>query len=142
MARCSPLGKATATAMEVENIDEAAVVAKLERAFGKNLTTSDGKERVVSPCGEDILSEGVSNNEKSCTYYFGSSTITVGNIKEIEEKGYFAEDVTCVPGPETVPEPNEMKLWCTRIFLLPACVCLRIRLWLIFCCISRLNCIS
>jgi hypothetical protein len=142
MARCSPLGKVAAIATKVENIDEAAVVAKLERAFGKNLATSNGKERVVSPGGEDILSEGVSDNEKSRTYYFGSSTITVGNIKEIEEKGYFAEDVTCVPVAKTLPEPNEMKSWCTRIFLLPACVCLCIRLWLIFCCISRLNCIS
>jgi hypothetical protein len=38
MAACSPLGNATATVAEVENIDEAAVAAELERAFGENPT--------------------------------------------------------------------------------------------------------
>jgi hypothetical protein len=38
MAGCRPLGNATATVAEVENIDEAAVATELERAFGENPT--------------------------------------------------------------------------------------------------------
>jgi hypothetical protein len=41
MARCSPLGDAPANAMEVENIDEAAIATKLECAFGENPGASD-----------------------------------------------------------------------------------------------------
>jgi hypothetical protein len=40
------------------------------------------------------------------TCYFGSSTITVGKIKEMEERGYFLEGEGCAPGAVTVPEPN------------------------------------
>jgi hypothetical protein len=92
MAHCSPLGEAAATAVEVENIDKAAVAAELERAFGENPAASDGEKCLASPDVGDTLSEGVSDNENSWTYYFGSSTITVGKSKEIEEKGYFSED--------------------------------------------------
>jgi hypothetical protein len=88
MIRCSPLGEATATTVEVENIDEVAVVVELERVFG------------------DTLSKGVSDNENSWTYYFRSSTITVNKIKEMEEKCYFLEDKARAPGAETVPELN------------------------------------
>jgi hypothetical protein len=38
---------------------------------------------------EDNLTEGASDNAKLRMCYFGSSTITVGKIKEMEEKGYF-----------------------------------------------------
>jgi hypothetical protein len=92
MARCSPFGEAAATAAEVENIDEVVVAAELEHAFGENPAASDGEKCLASPGVGDTLSEGVSNNENSWTYYFGSSTITVGKSKEIEEKGYFPED--------------------------------------------------
>jgi hypothetical protein len=40
------------------------------------------------------------------TCYFGSSTITVSKIKEMEERGYFPEGEGRAPGAETVPEPN------------------------------------
>jgi hypothetical protein len=107
MAHYSPLGKAAATTLEVENIINAAVAAELECAFGENLATFDGEERVASPGGDDILGEGVSDNEESRTYYFGLSTITIGKIKEMEEKGYFVEDVAHALGAKTMPEPND-----------------------------------
>jgi hypothetical protein len=106
MARCSPLGEAAATVVEVENIDEAVVAAELERAFGENCVTSDGENCPASLDAEDALVEGASDGEKLRTYYFGSSTITVGKIKEMVEKGYFLEGEARVPGAETVPEPN------------------------------------
>jgi hypothetical protein len=40
------------------------------------------------------------------TCYFGLSTITVGKIKEMEERGYFLEGKGRAPGAETVLEPN------------------------------------
>jgi hypothetical protein len=39
-------------------------------------------------------------------YYFGSSTITIRKIKEMEEKGYFPEDEARAPGVQIVPEAN------------------------------------
>jgi hypothetical protein len=46
------------------------------------------------------------DNEKLRTCYFGSSTIIVSKIKEIEEKGYFTEDEDRAPEVETMLEPN------------------------------------
>jgi hypothetical protein len=88
-SRCSPLDEAAAGMREVENMDEAVVVAELERAFGENPTASDGERCLVSPDAQYTFSEGGSGNENSRTHYFGSSTITVGKIKEMVEKGYF-----------------------------------------------------
>jgi hypothetical protein len=106
MAHCSPLGEAAATAAEVENMGMDAVVAELDHAFGENLAASDGEKCLASSGVEDTLSEGVSDNENSWTYYFGSSTIIVSKIKEMEEKGYFLEDETHTLGVKTVLEPN------------------------------------
>jgi hypothetical protein len=39
-------------------------------------------------------------------YYFRSSTITVGKIKEMEEKCYFPEDEARAAGAKTMLEPN------------------------------------
>jgi hypothetical protein len=55
---------------------------------------------------EDNLGEGALDNAKLQTCYFGSSTITVGKIKEMEEKVYFPEDDGRAPRTEIVPEPN------------------------------------
>jgi hypothetical protein len=85
-------------------MDEAVVAAELECVFRENPTTSDGERRLVSPDAKDILSEGGSGSENSRTYYFGSSTITVGKIKEMAEKGFFPEDGARALGVETVPE--------------------------------------
>jgi hypothetical protein len=76
-------------------MDEALVAAELERTFGEN--------PALTPDGEDILSEGVS----MCTHYFGSSTITVGKIKEMEKKGYFVKDEARAPGAKTMLEPHD-----------------------------------
>jgi hypothetical protein len=50
------------------------------------------KKRDASLGDKDILNNGVSDSEKLSTYYFRFSIITVGKIKEMEDKGYFAED--------------------------------------------------
>jgi hypothetical protein len=106
MSHCSPLGEVAAAATEVENMEETTVLAELECAFGENLATPDGERYAASPNAEDDLDEGASDNVKLRTCYFGSSTITVGKIKEMEEKGYFPEGKAHVPGAETMPEPN------------------------------------
>jgi hypothetical protein len=142
MARYSPLSDPTATTTEVENIDETAVVAELEHVFGENPAAANGEEHPASPGARDTLSEGVSDNENSRTYYFGSSTITVDKNKEMEEKGYFPVDEAHTRGAEMCQSRITMKLWCTRTFLSLAYACLRIQPWLIFYCISRRNCIN
>jgi hypothetical protein len=106
MSHCSPLGKAAAAAAEVENMEETMVLAELERAFGENHVASDGERYVASLNAEDDLDEGASDNVKLQTWYFGSSTITVGKIKKMEERGYFLDDEAHAPGAETVLEPN------------------------------------
>jgi hypothetical protein len=106
MSRCSPLGEAAAVVAEVENVEEIIVLAELERAFGENPIASDGERYAASPNTEDDLDEGASDNAKLRTCYFGSSTIMVGKIKEMEERGYFPEGEGRAPGAETVLEPN------------------------------------
>jgi hypothetical protein len=91
MPHCSSLGEAAAVAAEVENVEEITVSTELERPFGENPAASDGERYAASPNAEDDLGEGASDNEKLQTCYFGSSTITVGKIKEMEERGYFPE---------------------------------------------------
>jgi hypothetical protein len=39
---------------------------------------------------DESANEGASGNENSWTYSFGASTITLSRIKEMVEKGYFA----------------------------------------------------
>jgi hypothetical protein len=60
----------------------------------------------MNPGGEDIPSVAVSSNEKLRMFYFSSSTITVGKIKEMEEKGYFAKDDARALDAEIMPEPK------------------------------------
>jgi hypothetical protein len=43
MAHCSPLGEATASAAEVENIDRVAVTTEVEQTIGENPATSNGE---------------------------------------------------------------------------------------------------
>jgi hypothetical protein len=59
---------------------------------GEVPATSDG-EGHVSSVGESGYStdEGVSDNENSRMYCFGASTITLGRIKEMSDKGYFVK---------------------------------------------------
>jgi hypothetical protein len=55
---------------------------------------------------EDDLDEGTSDNTQLWMCYFGSSIITVGKIKEMEEKGYFPKGEARTPGAEIVLEPS------------------------------------
>jgi hypothetical protein len=107
MARYNPLDEVVAGMAEVENMDETVVAAELEHAFKGNPVASNVEQRPVGSDVEDTLSEGGSGNENSRTYYFGSSTITVGKIKEMVEKGYFLEGGARAPGTETVPELDD-----------------------------------
>jgi hypothetical protein len=95
----------------------------------------------VSP-DTDTLSEGGLGNENSRTYYFGSSTITVGKIKEMVEKGYILEDETHALGAEIVPEPYDDE---AVVYEDSFVVGLRMPpylTWLIFYYTSKHNCIS
>jgi hypothetical protein len=71
MAHCSPLGELATIVAKVENIDEVAVAAKLERVFGENHAASDGDKHLASSGTGDTLREGVSDNENLGTHYFG-----------------------------------------------------------------------
>jgi hypothetical protein len=82
------------------------ISAELERAFGENPTAFDGERYAVSLNVEDDLDVGASDNVKLRMCYFWPSTITVGKINDMEEKGYFLEGEARTPGAETVPEPN------------------------------------
>jgi hypothetical protein len=71
------------------------------------LRDSDGESHALSARGSDDSADGgASDDENSQMYYFGALTITLGKIKEMVEKGYFAESEARAPGAEAVPEPN------------------------------------
>jgi hypothetical protein len=53
----------------------------------------------LSPGGEGVPSEDVATR----MHYFRASTITVGKIKEMEERGYFVKDEAHASGAETMP---------------------------------------
>jgi hypothetical protein len=107
MSRCSPLGEAAAAAAEAENVEEITVLTELEHTFGQNPTASDGEGHAMSPNVDDDLGEGASDNTKPPPCYFGSSTITVGKIKEMEEKDYSPEGEGRAPGTDIMPKSND-----------------------------------
>jgi hypothetical protein len=110
MVRCSPLGEATANIAEAENLDMVDNPAEVARTIGGGevLGASDGEGPALSAGGTDnSADENASDDENSQTYYFGSSTITRGKIKEMVEKGYFAESKAQEPWAETAPEPDD-----------------------------------
>jgi hypothetical protein len=72
-------------------VEEITISAELEHTFGENPIASAGERYAVSLNTEDNVDEGASDNAKLRTCYFGSSTITVGKIREMEERCYFAE---------------------------------------------------
>jgi hypothetical protein len=127
MSRCSPLGEAVAITAEVENMEEITVLAELECMFGENPAASDGEGYAASLNAEDDLDKGASDNVKLRPCYFGSSTITVGKIKEMEERGYFSKGEGHAPGAEPCQSQMATKPSYMRTFLSPACACLRIR---------------
>jgi hypothetical protein len=107
MARYSPLDEAATGMAEVENMHEAVVATELEHAFGENPAASNVERCPVGSDGEATLSEGGSGKENSRTYYFGSSTITVGKIKYMVQKGYFSEGGAHASGTFTVPKLDD-----------------------------------
>jgi hypothetical protein len=127
MSRYSPLGEAAAATTEVENMEETMVSTELECTFGENPAFSDGERYAVSPNVEDNLDEGALDNAKLRTCYFESLTITVGKIKEMEERGFFSEGEARTPELKPCKSQMAMKPSYTRTFSLLACACLRIR---------------
>jgi hypothetical protein len=96
----------------------------------------------VSTNTEDDLDEGPSDNAKLHMCYFRSLTITVGKIKEMEEKCYFPDGEARASGAETVPEPNGDKAITYEDSLIIS-LCMPLHLaWLIFYYTSRRSCIS
>jgi hypothetical protein len=70
-------------------------------------TASDDEKCLLSPGGTDnSLGEGASDDENSWTYNFRTSTITIGRMKEMVEKGYFVDGEARTPRAEAVPEPD------------------------------------
>jgi hypothetical protein len=108
MARCSPLGEvAAANTTEVENVDMVESAVEIARTVSENPATSDGEGHLSSPdAADDSLGEGASDDENSQPYYFVLSTITVGKIKKMVEKGYFMEGKARMLGAEMVPKPD------------------------------------
>jgi hypothetical protein len=107
MARCSPLGEATANMTKVKGADKVASTAGVTQMAGENLVVSDAEGRLLSSeAAKGSLDEGGSDDENSWTYYFSSSTVTVVKIKEMMEKWYFAEGKARALGAKTVSEPD------------------------------------
>jgi hypothetical protein len=110
MARCSPLSEiATANVAEAKNPDVVDSLAGVAQAIGggEMLGDSDGESHALSAGrSDDSADGGASDDENSRMYYFGALTITLGKIKEMVEKGYFAESEARAPRAEAVPEPN------------------------------------
>jgi hypothetical protein len=110
MSRYGPIGEIAAiNTTEVENLDMVDNPLGMFWVIGGELSgASDGKGPALSAGGAEI-SIGASDDGNSRTYYFGPSTITRGKIKEMVEKGYFAEGEAREPGAETVPKPDDDK---------------------------------
>jgi hypothetical protein len=102
MARCSPIGEIAAVNIaEAENPYMADYTMEMARVIGGELPGASDDE------GPALSVGGASDDDNSQTYYFGPSTITRGKIREMVEKGYFAEGKAREPGAEMVPEPDE-----------------------------------
>jgi hypothetical protein len=144
MAHCSPLSEvAVANVAEVENVDRVPDAAEMVQMVGERTRNSDGGGHASSPdVGDDSLGEGASDDENSRTYYFGSSTITVGKIKEMIEKGYFTEGEGRVPEAKIVPEPDSNEAVVYEYFFVAGLHMPPHPLWLTFCSSFRRSCIN
>jgi PKD repeat protein len=107
MARCILFSEAAANMTEAEDVDKVASTAEVTQTASENPIASDAEGRLSSPdAAEGSQGKGSSDDEKSWTYYFGSSIVTANKIKEMMEKGYFVEGEAWAPGAETVWESN------------------------------------
>jgi hypothetical protein len=108
MAHCSPLGEfAAANEEEVEDpnvVDDPVEMA--QEIVGELAGASDGEGPALS-VGRADTSIGASDDENSRMYYIGLSTITRDKIKEMVEKGYFAEGEARELRAETILEPHD-----------------------------------
>jgi hypothetical protein len=99
-----------ANAAEAEKVGEAEIVMEVVLAIGSDkMHAASSDEGRASRRGgtDDSTDERASDNKNSHTYNFGASTITLGRIKEMTEKGYFADGEARAPGAELVPDPGE-----------------------------------
>jgi hypothetical protein len=106
-----PLSEVSATNVaEAENLDEAEKEAEVVRMVGGDevLSASKDEGHVSSVDGPDNYVGGdASDNENLWTYIFGASTITIGRIKEMVEKGYFTDGDARVPRAESMSESDD-----------------------------------
>jgi hypothetical protein len=105
MARCSPLCEVAAA-----NVAEAEDVGRVEGTM--EVAWMIGGCEVLSASGDkggsdDSLDGGGSDNENSRTYNFRASTITLGHIKEMVDKGYFVDGEARAPRVEAMPELDD-----------------------------------
>jgi hypothetical protein len=91
MACCNPLREVAATNVaEAENVGEAGnMVEVVPTVDGDEMLVVLGNEGRASNKGgtDDSADERASDNGKSWLNNFGASTITMGRIKEMMEKG-------------------------------------------------------
>jgi hypothetical protein len=110
MACYSPLSEVIATNVaEAENMDTMDHHIETTHIVGggemPGASNDDGRA-LSARATEDFADGGASDGELSRTYYFGVSTITLGKIKEMVKKGYFAEGEARALGVEVVLEPD------------------------------------
>jgi hypothetical protein len=113
MAWCSPLSEIAVTNIAgAKNLDTTGCPTKIARIVGggemPGAPDDDGRARSAGAT-EDSTGGGASDGENSQTYYFGASTLTLGKIKEMVKKGYFAEGKARAPTAEAVSEPDPDK---------------------------------
>jgi hypothetical protein len=123
MAHCSPLSEITTTnATEVENLGGVESTAEVAQTIGGDeVPVAFGDYGRVLSMGrtDDSMGGGASDNKNSRTYNFRASTITLDHIKEMVEKGYFADGEARALGAEAVLEPNDNEAIVYDDFLLP-----------------------
>jgi hypothetical protein len=134
MARCSPLREvAAANVVEAKDMGEVGIMTKVVPTVGGDeMHVASSDEGHVSSVGgtDDSVDEKASNNKNKWTNNFGASTISLGHIKEMVEKRYFAKGEARVPGVEIVSESDEDEaIVYKNFFLLSAYACFRILLW-------------
>jgi hypothetical protein len=83
-------------------------VAEIVGHGGAPEYASSNEDSSSSEAGlEEAGNAHASCDKSSCTYCFGASTITLGRIRKMAEKCYFAEGEACAAGEETTPKPMD-----------------------------------
>jgi hypothetical protein len=103
--------------VEVENMDEAAIAAELDRAFGENPAAFNGEKRVARLDDEDILDKGAPDHEELRMYYFGSLTITISKIKKWRRRVTSWRTRLVHPGTKPCRSQTMTRPWCMKISL-------------------------